>query len=48
VPYLDEPWYCCAEPMDDQFVSIGKSKARYKRVIKSNALRRADAIFISS
>ena len=23
VPYLDEPWYCCAEPMDDQFVSIG-------------------------
>ena len=26
VPYLDEPWYCCAEPMDDQFVSIGKRK----------------------
>ena len=26
VPYLDEPWYCCAEPMDDQFVSIGKGK----------------------
>jgi radical SAM superfamily enzyme YgiQ (UPF0313 family) len=25
VPYLDEPWYCCAEPMDAQFVSIGKS-----------------------
>ena len=24
VPYLDEPWYCCAEPMDVQFVSIGK------------------------
>ncbi len=24
VPFLDEPWYCCAEPMDDQFVSIGK------------------------
>lgn len=23
VPYLNEPWYCCAEPMDDQFVSIG-------------------------
>lgn len=22
-PYLDEPWYCCAEPMDTQFVSIG-------------------------
>jgi hypothetical protein len=26
VPYLDEPWYCCAEPMSDQFVSIGKAK----------------------
>jgi len=26
VPYLDEPWYCCAEPMDAQIVSIGKSK----------------------
>jgi radical SAM superfamily enzyme YgiQ (UPF0313 family) len=26
VPYLDEPWYCCAEPMDAQFVSIGKPK----------------------
>ncbi len=26
VPYLDEPWYCCAEPMDAQFVTIGKPK----------------------
>lgn len=26
VPYLDEPWYCCAEPMDAQFVSIGTPK----------------------
>src|ERR1700719_3555625 len=26
VPYLDEPWYCCAEPMDLQFVSIGQAK----------------------
>jgi radical SAM superfamily enzyme YgiQ (UPF0313 family) len=26
VPYLDEPWYCCAEPMDVQFVSIGEVK----------------------
>jgi radical SAM superfamily enzyme YgiQ (UPF0313 family) len=24
VPFLDEPWYCCAEPMNDQFVSLGK------------------------
>jgi radical SAM superfamily enzyme YgiQ (UPF0313 family) len=26
VPFLNEPWYCCAEPMNDQFVSIGKVK----------------------
>jgi radical SAM superfamily enzyme YgiQ (UPF0313 family) len=26
VPFLDEPWYCCAEPMNDQFVSIGTVK----------------------
>jgi len=26
VPFLDEPWYCCAEPMSDQLVSIGKVK----------------------
>jgi len=26
VPFLDEPWYCCAEPMDRQFVSIGKAQ----------------------
>jgi hypothetical protein len=22
VPFLSEPWYCCAEPTRDQFVSI--------------------------
>lgn len=27
VPFLDEPWYCCAEPMPDQFVSIGGLEA---------------------
>ncbi len=26
VPFLNEPWYCCAEPMNDQFVSIEKVK----------------------
>jgi hypothetical protein len=26
VPFLDEPWYCCAEPMEQQLVSIGKVK----------------------
>jgi len=29
VPFLSEPWYCCAEPTKDQFVSIGGiAKAR--------------------
>jgi radical SAM superfamily enzyme YgiQ (UPF0313 family) len=26
VPRLDEPWYCCAEPTQDQLVSIGCAK----------------------
>ena len=26
VPFLSEPWYCCAEPTKDQLVSIGASK----------------------
>jgi radical SAM superfamily enzyme YgiQ (UPF0313 family) len=33
VPFLDEPWYCCAEPMNDQFVSIGNVK---EAVAKAN------------
>ena len=29
VPFLSEPWYCCAEPTRDQLVSIGApEKAR--------------------
>jgi radical SAM superfamily enzyme YgiQ (UPF0313 family) len=31
VPFLDEPWYCCAEPMNDQFVSVGKVKETVAR-----------------
>jgi radical SAM superfamily enzyme YgiQ (UPF0313 family) len=27
VPFMSEPWYCCAEPTRDQFVSIGALKA---------------------
>lgn len=27
VPFLSEPWYCCAEPTQDQFVSIGAAAA---------------------
>jgi hypothetical protein len=26
VPFLSEPWYCCAEPTRDQLVSIGAQK----------------------
>ena len=25
VPFLSEPWYCCAEPTQDQLVSIGSA-----------------------
>jgi radical SAM superfamily enzyme YgiQ (UPF0313 family) len=32
VPFLDEPWYCCAEPMNDQFVSIGKVQEAVAKV----------------
>ena len=28
VPFLSEPWYCCAEPTKDQFVSIGEAKPK--------------------
>ena len=30
VPYLSEPWYCCAEPTRDQLVSIGAVKPQVK------------------
>src|SRR5271168_4337997 len=28
VPFLSEPWYCCAEPTPAQFVSIGASSSK--------------------
>jgi radical SAM superfamily enzyme YgiQ (UPF0313 family) len=31
VPYMNEPWYCCAEPTRDQFVSIAKAKESVRR-----------------
>ena len=24
VPYMDEPWYCCAEPTGDQFLAMAQ------------------------
>jgi hypothetical protein len=37
VPYLSEPWYCCAEPTHDQLVAIGTVKPKTK-----SAFARAD------
>ena len=33
VPYLSEPWYCCAEPTRDQLISIGAAKPPVKSVL---------------
>lgn len=35
VPYLSEPWYCCAEPTRDQLISIGASKPKTKSAFAS-------------
>jgi radical SAM superfamily enzyme YgiQ (UPF0313 family) len=35
VPFLSEPWYCCAEPTRDQLVSIGALKPLAKTVVAS-------------
>ena len=33
VPFLSEPWYCCAEPTRDQLVSIGGVKPQVKQAV---------------
>ncbi len=30
VPFLSEPWYCCAEPTREQFVSIGQVAKKHE------------------
>ena len=40
VPFLSEPWYCCAEPTSVQLISIGTPKPLAK-----NALAAADGFF---
>jgi hypothetical protein len=35
VPFLSEPWYCCAEPTQDQLVSIGAQKPLVKNAVAS-------------
>jgi radical SAM superfamily enzyme YgiQ (UPF0313 family) len=33
IPFLSEPWYCCAEPTQDQLVSIGAPKPLAKNAV---------------
>jgi radical SAM superfamily enzyme YgiQ (UPF0313 family) len=33
VPFLSEPWYCCAEPSRDQLISIGAPKPLAKNAV---------------
>jgi radical SAM superfamily enzyme YgiQ (UPF0313 family) len=33
VPFLSEPWYCCAEPTREQFVSIGQVSKKKERPV---------------
>jgi hypothetical protein len=35
IPFLSEPWYCCAEPTRDQLVSIGVQKPLMKNAVAS-------------
>ena len=35
VPFLNEPWYCCAEPTPDQLISIGAPKPLAKNAVAS-------------
>jgi radical SAM superfamily enzyme YgiQ (UPF0313 family) len=35
VPFLSEPWYCCAEPTKAQLISIGSPKSEPKKLLAS-------------
>jgi hypothetical protein len=37
VPFLSEPWYCCAEPTREQFVSIGQVAKKLEEPIPAAA-----------
>ena len=37
IPFLSEPWYCCAEPTREQFVSIGQVSKRTEGPIAGTA-----------
>jgi len=40
IPFLSEPWYCCAEPTSDQLISIGKPKP----VVATSTISREDFV----
>jgi hypothetical protein len=33
VPFLSEPWYCCAEPTRDQLVAIGGVREKAQEAV---------------
>lgn len=37
VPFLSEPWYCCAEPTKEQFVSIGTVAKKKREPVATSA-----------
>jgi radical SAM superfamily enzyme YgiQ (UPF0313 family) len=43
IPHFDEPWYCCAEPAREQFVSIGVAKPAAAAAVATPAVRVATA-----
>jgi hypothetical protein len=36
IPFLSEPWYCCAEPTREQFVSIGQVSKKMEEPIPAS------------
>jgi hypothetical protein len=39
IPHFDEPWYCCAEPAREQFVSIGVAQPAAPAAVVAPAVR---------
>ena len=37
VPFLSEPWYCCAEPTKDQLISLGVAPAKKQQPVALTA-----------
>jgi hypothetical protein len=37
VPFLSEPWYCCAEPTKDQLISLGVAPAKKQQPVTLTA-----------